>query len=410
MPPKRPPRGRPSAAKTASEDFSSPTDTDGASGSEDELAVHVDVDGILKPIESVEQREDDASSEVAQQIINDLSAEADADRIDVLSEDVENIHRVDTSRQNTNHPDSISWLRKCQEIQDHMFPDQQDQKKKMGIWELDLLHQGHECYNAYLFTSLTPSSAHEQSYPNLVYGYGTISLHVICDKDTDQWTELAFDNVRYVRPMFDNNPYNANHRIGRGALPRSTHLHLPHGPQGSKTADGFLSIADGVGCALGRLDQGGRRTWALRTFDGSVPTVVPSTTLSLRRPSGFGWFSFGQGSGNATGRNRHGKRDRGVDDDEVGCSLVPQTTLLTCSCTEPNQQKKEDFTSAVHVRDCGTMLVHVTIDSSGIWASRLRSQAWVVAKKRTRYRYYIDSSKEEILVIEMLKLDVVMEQ
>lgn len=108
MSPKRPPRGRSSAAKTASEDFSPPPDTDGGSGSEDELAVHVDVDGILKPIKSVEQREADASSELAQQIINDLSAEADADRIDVLSENVENIHHIDTSRQSTDHPDSIS--------------------------------------------------------------------------------------------------------------------------------------------------------------------------------------------------------------------------------------------------------------------------------------------------------------
>lgn len=56
------------------------------------------------------------------------------------------------------------------------------------------------------------------------------------------------------------------------------------------------------------------------------------------------------------------------------------------------------------------MLVHVTTDSLGIWASRLRSQAWKVAKKRTRYRYYIDSSKEEIVVIEILRLDIVMEQ
>lgn len=72
-----------------------------------------------------------------------------------MLEETEKIPQDDTSRQSTHHPDSISWLQKCQEMHDQMFPDKQEQKNKMGIWELDLLHQGHESYNAYLVTSLT---------------------------------------------------------------------------------------------------------------------------------------------------------------------------------------------------------------------------------------------------------------
>lgn len=235
----------------------------------------------------------------AQKIIDAIAKEADQEeQIDELSGVMET-----TSVSNTNVEDN-AYLRDCRRLQDQQFK-QKHLRNRLGKWELDLLHKEHECYNAWLFKTLRPSSLEERMAAAPIYGYGTVQLRVICDKDSSQWKLLTLDNVKFILARQD-----TNHRVGLGALPDTTHLHLPEPTIFGDQGDGFLSIATNVGCALGRVDQGGRKIWMLRTFDLQATTHNKSKAGIL-----FGWIG---GSSNA----HHEKRHLDEDDESEVCESL----------------------------------------------------------------------------------------
>lgn len=199
-----------------------------------------------------------------------------------------------------------SWLEKCRKAQDLKFPHQVHQKYQQGIWELDLLHKEHECYNAHLFATLEPSTMEERRLPAPVFGYGRVTLRVHDAKTSSQSKFLSLENVKYIQA-----PQSVNHRVGLGALPETVHLHLPDTTVFDVQGDGFLSISNGVGCALGLVDQGGRRVWKLRTSETSPATRA--TAIVSKVGSLFGWGGDGQ---------RFKKRQCDVGDDEVSLQTL----------------------------------------------------------------------------------------
>lgn len=344
MPPKNSSRkAYPTIGRATSEALSqissSPVHDASDRDSTDELTLGVDTAMIRKTVISIEDDtysdeaddfEHDDDVEATQQIIEELNAEAIAEQRaanfdNALSEGLDDTHI------NVLSEDSRpSYLQVCQQMQDEMFPSQTHLKKLMGVWELDILHREHECYNIHLFTDLRPSKLYERRYPTLVYGYGTVRVRTLCDKASTVWRWLTLENVKYVCA-----PQVTNHRLGLGALPIAAHYHLPV-PWGMGTetsdnvGDGFLSISSGVGCALGRLDQGGRKVWALRTYDETVEdmpgdkkedTEHDEQEESVRR-RWFGWGEGRTGGGIVTG-----KRGR-EENEEVSPSLDLPTRML----------------------------------------------------------------------------------
>lgn len=204
-----------------------------------------------------------------------------------------------------------TWLQWCREQQVTLYGQMDHAKDRMGIWELDLLHHQHECYNAFLFSTLQPSSVEEQNSPARVFGYGTVNLKVRYDKASTTWTPMTLHNVKYLQAS----PYDHNHRVGLAALPKMTNIHFPKPTVSDDQGDGFLSIDNEIGCALGRVEQGSRKIWTLRTLDiEHISRDVQHTTKG-----GFlsGWFS---GSGS---EHRPVKRQR-VDDAEVRACSPPR--------------------------------------------------------------------------------------
>jgi len=208
------------------------------------------------------------------------------------------------------------WLAICRQKQDEMYPREQEDRNKMGVWELDLHHQEHECYNAHLFTYLEESSDAEQKSAACIYGRGTVAIHTLYDKESTDCRTISIPNVKFILQ-----PQDTNHRLGAIALPEGTHLHLPN-LNCSNHGDGFLSFDDSLGCALGRLSQGGRKFWSLRTYDPPITTPAGPTSSPLsvaEHTSMFGTL------------NLFGKRGRNAADDQVTSPSSHRSTLLTFS-------------------------------------------------------------------------------
>lgn len=270
-------------------------------GTESEAERSYETSNNLTPVPSIDGY-DDYQGQLSQSTIGNLSAEPESQSVNYLSGELSLARLNHTASERGSLPrDDGSYLQECKDMHDELFPNQKQQKNEMGTWELDLLHQEHECYNIYLFNTLRPSAEHERQYPSQIFGYGQVSIRVLDDKDSTQWNELVLEDVKYVVPARDINPNTATHRVGRWALPEGTHLHLPKGRQG-QCGDGFLSIADDDGCALGRLNQGGRQIWALRTYN---------------EPFKFtGFLSAFTGEPRAS-ENKNGKRVLMIEDSEV---------------------------------------------------------------------------------------------
>lgn len=264
----------------------------------------------------------------SQQFINQLAGEANVHaKVDEIS------NQLNSSSLTTNKTLNDSWLERCRRAQDSKFPHQKYLKHQQGIWELDLLHQEHECYNAHLFTKLRPSTLQEQQLPAPVFGYGTVVLKTHDDRLGAQWKSLTLNNVKYIQ-----SPQNTNHRVGLGALPSTLHLHLPSSATSGDPGDGFLSIADGIGCALGLIDQGGRRVWKLRTLDVQDTKKAPVATKGFL----FGW---GEGGRAQLSKKRHHEDD----DSEVSKRSLCLETELTLPCSLiPNE--RELLTLSTHDR------------------------------------------------------------
>lgn len=216
-----------------------------------------------------------------------------------------------TSRSNTEEDDT--WLRECCEKQEESYGMPDHGWDIMGTWELDLLHHQHECYNAFLFKTLRRSSIGDQNSPAKVLGYGRVELRVRFDKESTTYLTLTLDNVKYVQGA----PHENNHRIGLDALPKSTNLHLPRLTTLGDQGDGFLSIDNMTGCALGRIDQGSRKIWALRTYDPE--NGIADTQATTKKGFFSGWFT-GSSSG-----SRSAKRRREDDDTELREGMADDT-------------------------------------------------------------------------------------
>lgn len=223
----------------------------------------------------------------------------------LLHDDDGSLEDVGKSSTRNTHEDHDMWLRSCCDKQVMLYGQLEHAEEKMGIWELDLLHDEHECYNAFLFSTLRPSSIQEQNSPARVFGYGTVELRVRYDKASTTWKPMTLHNVRYVQAA----PRENNHRVGLGALPELTNLHLPEPTALGDQGDGFLSIDNEVGCALGRINQGGRKIWTLRTHEDND---ISQHILGITKKGFFGRWFMSSGS-----PNRSAKRQREDDTTEV---------------------------------------------------------------------------------------------
>lgn len=132
----------------------------------------------------------------------------------------------------------------------------------MGIWELDLHHDSHECYNTFLFTTRRPAPEYEQQYRSGVFGRGTIEVRAVYLKASTSWETFTLENVRHTQAA----PQENNHRIGIRGLPFGANAHLLRPMTIGDAGDGFMSISRDSGCAVGRINQGSRKIWALRTY------------------------------------------------------------------------------------------------------------------------------------------------
>lgn len=170
-----------------------------------------------------------------------------------------------------------AWLKKCREQQVELYGPLKHAEDEMGTWELDLHHDRHECYNAFLFTTMEPSSDREQESSSRVFGHGTVEIKVIYDKVSNQWQRFTLDNVRYVQAA----PQENNHRVGIKGLFYGARVHLPKLTAAGDQGDGFVSLSGDSGCAVGRINQGNRKIWALRTYDiHDAAQSIETTTTS----------------------------------------------------------------------------------------------------------------------------------
>lgn len=236
----------------------------------------------------------------SQQFINDIAEEAEIHgKVGDLADE------MNASSLTTVTGTDDAWLRQCQQTQDAKFKDQRHLKHQQGIWELDLTHNRHECYNAYLFKSLRPSPLEERNLPAPILGYGTVELKVHYDKSSTQWNILSLENVAYIQARQD-----SNHRVGLEALPNGIHLLLPPPAMFGDQGDGFLSIATGIGCPLGQINQGGRKAWKLRTLD-------PQETTKTKAAAPTFGFLLGWGSSHSKDSRKRQREDDNDGNNEV---------------------------------------------------------------------------------------------